>query len=140
MAKITKLEEKTFQNKHSGWRVSIDNGPLENMDEKASDDGLREGDDVVVTVTDYVAKSTGKHSNLLTVKREQGTTTPAFKPSGGQTPSLINNNSLKFEARMKCMQLAHDAYLAGKLDDKEAQNHCREWVVMSDALIDDLGR
>ena len=67
---------------------------------------------------------------------QQPTSQP--QPSATLTPTGLS--SLKFEGRLRCIQLAHDAYLAGKLDAKEAKNHCREWVVLADALIDDLAK
>jgi hypothetical protein len=45
---------------------------------------------------------------------------------------------MRFEARMKCIDIAHNAYLAGKLNDAEAKEHCAGWVAISDALINEL--
>jgi hypothetical protein len=145
-AKITVLEQKTFEGKPSGFKVTLDNGTQGNLQEKESDKGLRVGDEVAVTLIPYTSKK-GVTSNLLGLRLVTGGQAAPQQslptaPRQAQTlsPRQELTTSMKFDARLKCIQIAHDAFLAGKLDDKEAQTHCREWVVMSDALIDDLSK
>jgi len=152
MAKITVLEQKTFEGKPSGFKVTLDNGTQGNLQEKESDKGLRVGDEVAVTLIPYTSKK-GVTSNLLGLRlitggqasgqasgQVGGQAAPA--PQARQTTSLYTSNvtQMKFDARLKCMQIANDAYIAGKLTADEAKNHCREWVVLADALIDDLSK
>ena len=144
MAKITKLEEKTFQGKHTGWKVSIDNAPLENMDEKNSDKNLREGDEVTFTVEDYVSKK-GNHSNLLTVKRASGTSsapqqTPSITP---QRPAIHvgsgkSKEELKVEAAVEIMKVVLSAFYEGKIETGKVAPDQREYVTLVWSEIDEV--
>jgi len=120
------------------YTVTLADGTVGYLQDK-SDDGLKEGDAVTATIEEYTSKA-GKKSNLITlIRRTQDVgkqQSSASIPSATLTPTGMSG--LKYDARLKCIQLAHDAFLAGKLDDAEAKNHCREWVVLADALIDDL--
>ena len=120
------------------YTVTLADGTAGYLQDK-SDDGLKEGDAVTATIEEYTSKA-GKKSNLITlIRRTQDVgkqQSSASIPSATLTPTGMSG--LKYDARLKCIQLAHDAFLAGKLDDAEAKNHCREWVVLADALIDDL--
>ena len=122
------------------YTVTLADGTAGYLQDK-SDDGLKEGDAVTATIEEYTSKA-GKKSNLITlIRRTQDVgkqQSSASIPSATLTPTGMSG--LKYDARLKCIQLAHDAFLAGKLDDAEAKNHCREWVVLADALIDDLAR
>jgi len=141
MITITKLEQQFKDNKPNGFKVTLSDTTFGYLVEKDSDKGLVEGEAVT-----YTAETpAGKTYKKLTIKKAGGQAVPASPQSVPQqflpTVGLYSKTlELKFDARMKCIQIAHDAFLAGKLDDKEAQTHCREWVVMSDALIDDLNR
>ena len=140
---IKNIEGREYQGKMN-YTVTLADGTTGYV-QKESDTGLQNGDTVFAMVEDYTSKA-GNKSKLITLKKlDSPVSTPTFAPTGGQTPSLTSAPTtgtlqMKFEGRMKCIELAHGAYLAGKLDSNEAQNHCREWVVMSDALIDDLSR
>ena len=152
MITITKLEQQFKDNKPNGFKVTLSDTTFGYLVEKDSDKGLAEGD--VVTYTAEIPA--GKTYKKLTIKKAggqaggqvggqvSGQVGGQVAPPVGQSPRQDHKGAfifqLKFDARMKCIQIAHDAFLAGKLDDKEAQSHCREWVVMSDALIDDLSR
>jgi len=122
------------------YTVTLADGTVGYLQDK-SDDGLKEGDAVTATIEEYTSKA-GKKSNLITlIRRTQDVgkqQSSASIPSATLTPTGMSG--LKYDARLKCIQLAHDAFLAGKLDDAEAKNHCREWVVLADALIDDLAK
>ena len=138
---IKTLEGKEWDGKMK-YTVTLADGTVGYLQDE-SDTGLKEGDAVTAEIKVYTAKKTGNKSNLITLKKSvatQGTPqqSSASIPSGTSIPTGLSG--LKYDARMKCMQLAHDTYLAGKLDDNEAKNHCREWVVLADALIDDLAK
>ncbi|HUV85055.1 MAG TPA: hypothetical protein VMV86_05050, partial [Methanosarcinales archaeon] len=82
MTKITDLKQKTYQNKPNGWKIAIDNGPLENLKEKDSDKNLQVGEEVTVVVEDWINQKK-EHSNLLIVKRA---CTQASPPSANYAP------------------------------------------------------
>jgi hypothetical protein len=138
MAKITKLEEKTYQGKHTGWKVSVDNGPLENMNEKESSPNLREGDNVTVTIEDYIAKSTGKHSNLLTLKLAppEGTLPipqrPTINVGAGKS-----REEMKADASTQIMLKLLDAVYNGKIDSAKVAVELKEWDILLWAEIDE---
>lgn len=67
MSKITKLEQKTYNGKPSGFKVTFDDGRNGNLNEKESDKGLREGDNVTVTEIPYTSKQ-GVASTLYGVR------------------------------------------------------------------------
>ena len=135
---IKTLEGKEWDGKMK-YTVTLADGTTGYLQDE-SDTGLKEGDAVSAEIKVYTAKKTGNKSNLITLKKtlvaQNASQQSTSIPSATLTPTGLSG--LKFEARMKCIQLAHDTYIAGKLDDNEAKNHCREWVVLADALIDDL--
>jgi hypothetical protein len=152
MAKITGLEQKTFNNKPSGYKVTLDDGRTGNLEEKQSDKGLRVGDEVIVTEIPYTSKA-GNKSTLYGLRLSGAIATtgaptpqqsappvnPPPRPAQQQTAPTTTLTTMKFQSRMKCMELAHNAYLAGKLDDKEAKEHFVSWVAIADGLINELG-
>jgi hypothetical protein len=151
MAKITVLEQKTFNGKPSGFKVTLDDGRSGNLEEKQSDKGLRVGDEVAVTEIPYTSKA-GNKSTLYGLRLGAGvatTSAPAYNPPVNPTPRpqpsapvVVPQEAtilkMKFESRMKCLELAHNAYLSGKLDDKEALEHCVAWVAVADGLINEI--
>ena len=138
MITITKLEQQFKDNKPNGFKVTLSDTTFGYLVEKDSDKGLVEGEEVAYTSE----TPAGKTYKKLTIKKAGGQSAPPPPPAPNQqTPCKVSNvTQMKYDTRMKCIQIAHDAFLAGKLDDKEAQTHCREWVVMADALIDDLSK
>ena len=144
---IKNIEGREYQGKMN-YTVTLADGTTGYL-QKESDTGLQNGDTVFAMVEDYTSKA-GNKSKLITLKKLDSavatpTSTPTPTPTGGQSSSLYaapvpGTKQMKFEGLMECIKLAHGAYTGGKLDDKAAQDHCRQWVVMSDALIDDLIR
>jgi hypothetical protein len=67
MAKITALEQKTYQGKPSGFKVTFDDGRSGNLQEKESDKNLRVGDTVSVVEIPYTSKA-GVASTLYGVR------------------------------------------------------------------------
>jgi hypothetical protein len=154
MAKITVLEQKTFEGKPSGFKVTLDDGTNGNLQEKESDKGLRVGDDVIVTLIPYTSKK-GVTSNLLGLRLANTTgTTVAQRPTPTPTPqpqqgavkppntSAISAaksiSEMKFEGRVVCMKLAVECLLQGKFEKAEAIEAFAEWVTVLDASIDEL--
>lgn len=153
MAKITLLEQKTFEGKPSGFKVALDDGTTGNLQEKESDKGLRVGDDVIVKLIPYTSKK-GVTSNLIGLRlaNTAGTTvaprpTPpvqqpqqgAVKPPNTSAISTAKSfNEMKYEGRVVCMKLAVECILQGKFEKAEAMEAFAEWVTVLDASIDEL--
>lgn len=143
MTKITKLVAKTFNDKPSGFTVTLSDGRTGNLQEKESDKGLREGDEVIVNEIPYTSKA-GKASTLygLRMAANSAGSTPTPPQSQSQpaikAPHTVNIAQMKFDSRIKCLELANAAYLAGKLTDQEAKEHVQAWVAMADGLIDEI--
>ena len=138
---IKTLEGKEWDGKMK-YTVTLADGTVGYLQDE-SDTGLKEGDAVTAEIKVHTSK-VGNKSNLITLKKSERSTQGSPQQSSASIPSATLTptglSGLKYDARLKCIQLAHDAFLAGKLDDAEAKNHCREWVVLADALIDDLAR
>lgn len=160
MARITVLEQKTYQGKPSGFKVTLDDGRNGNMQEKESDKGLRVGDEVFVTEIPYTSKA-GVTSTLLGLRlaNTAGTTVihaplpappmpmqtqPQPQQSAVRPPntSAIHTaksfNEMKFEGRIVCIKLAVECILQGKFEKPEAMEAFAEWVTVLDASIDEL--
>jgi hypothetical protein len=141
MATITKLEQQIKDGKASGFKVELSDGVQGYLTEKDSDKGLVVGD----TVTYSVFTPEGKSYKKITIKKAiAAEATQASQPLNQtvsrQQPQATTDPfiRMRFEARMKCIDIAHNAYLAGKLNDAEAKEHCAGWVAISDALINEL--
>jgi hypothetical protein len=124
MSKITGLEQKTFQGKPSGFKITFDDGRSGNMEEKQSDKGLRVGDDVVVTEIPYTSKA-GKQSTLYGVKLVQQSAAQTSQPPANVpippkpqihvgTPKSIQE--LKTEAAIRCMGFMIESFIADKAE------------------------
>lgn len=145
MTKITGLEQKTYQGKPSGWKVTFDDGRTGNLQEKESTKGLRVGDEVVVKEIPYTSKA-GVQSTLYAATLSTGTApsvAPSTAPPSASPPKstpIPNDDflSMRFEGRIKCIELAHQAYLSGKLEEQDAITHCKTWVILADDLINEL--
>lgn len=135
--KIKSITPKTFQGKVTGYNITLTDGTTGYLADKASDKDLKEGEEVNYT-TEVKQNKQGGNYNLLTVKRGStgsSSNTPAPQP---HAPKTINTAQMKHENRLKCMELAHEAYVAGKLDNADAQQHAREWVALADDLTDGI--
>jgi hypothetical protein len=146
MAKITKIDVKTstYQGKEKkSYLFTLDDG-VGGFLSNNNPESFREGDEV--TYTKEVKKSgQGKDYNVLTLTLGGGSNTPPANPAPrpqAPAPVVVPQEAtvlkMKFESRMKCLELAHNAYLSGKLDDKEALEHCVAWVAVADGLINEI--
>lgn len=122
MTTITKLEQKMFQDKPQGFKVTLSDGRSGNLNEKESDKGLREGDTVVVTEIPYKSKA-GKESILYGVKFGQGLTTPqaSSTPTPPERPQIHvgagkSINELKADASIAMAVACLNAVKEDKLD------------------------
>lgn len=154
MAKITKLEEKTFQGKSQGFKVTFDDGRTGNLNSKESDKGLREGDEVFVTEIPYTSKA-GVTSTLYGVHLTNGGKSPSgapqsqsFTPSGGQKPVLNppqihvgagkSKEEMKSVAAIELIKPLLDAFFAGKIESGEIGIRHKEFVGLLKSEIDDI--
>ena len=128
MTKITKIEPKTYQGKISGYKIELSDGTFGYLDDKASDKGLRQGDDVTVQTEQKVNKK-GEPYNLFTLKLAGSftpTPTPTFTPTPAAQPSIhipektpLSVNSKidhKVQAAIKAMEFCMDTFAAEKLE------------------------
>jgi hypothetical protein len=133
MTKITKLVQKTFDNKPSGFTVTFDDNRSGNLQEKESDKGLREGDSVIVTEIPYTSKA-GKTSTLYGVRLNKGQqnappqqNTPL--QSGKVSSPAPTNSSIevqKSHAAVSAMEFIVNAVVEGKLDWPQLAEKQRE--------------
>jgi hypothetical protein len=152
MTKITKLEQKTYQGKPQGFKVFFDDGRNGNLQEKESDKGLREGDEVFVTEIPYTSKA-GVTSTLYGVHLTNGGKTPSgtsqsFNPSGGQKPVLNppqihvgagkSKEEMKSVAAIELIKPFINAYLDGKLESGEIAIKHKEFLALLSSEIDDI--
>lgn len=103
------------------------------------------GEDVEYEATKTEKKSKpGEFYNMLTISHVTAMGSPPAAPPKPQSNNCGCGTSditaMKFEARMKCLELAHNAFISGKLDDKEAKEHFVAWVAAADGLINELSR
>lgn len=144
MSKITALEQKTYQGKPQGFKITFDDGRSGNMEEKQSDKGLRVGDEVVVTEIPYTSKA-GKQSILYGAKLGQQSvaqmpTTPANVPSPKPqihvgTPKSIQE--LKTEAAISCTRFLVDCFIADKAEWGEIAEKQKILYALVSGEIDD---
>ena len=105
MSKITVLEQKTYQNKPSGFKVTFDDGRNGNLQEKESDKGLKVGDDVIVTEIPYTSKA-GVNSTLYGVKLNK------FNPQSSSNSAPPQRPTINVGAGKSANELKADASIA----------------------------
>ena len=117
MAKLIKLEQKTFEGKPSGFKITLDDNRTGNLQEKESDKGLREGDDVIVTEIPYTSKA-GKTSTLygLRLNKAPPPSQTVQQPQPNKlsvAPSSLS--TLKANASIQAMHYMVDCFIADKI-------------------------
>jgi len=144
MTTITNLEAKTYNNKPSGFKITLSDGRTGNLNEKESDKGLRIGDPVIVTEIPYTSKE-GKHSTLYGVRLAQGVQQsshpqPSSHPSSPVKVPLSGSEIKihKVEASIKALRFVIDAYNADKVQWNEIATKQKECTNILFADIDDI--
>ena len=141
--KIKTMEPKTYQGKPNGYKIVLEDGTEGNLVEKDSDKGLRVGDTVEATVTDYVSKSKGTHSNLITLKLipnnvqnpvQTGTNPPPPPPPKVQVPTTALQ-TLKAQSVVKGMEFIISMFIADKITWDQIQPKFKE---LSGYLMDGI--
>jgi hypothetical protein len=146
MSKITALTPKTYQGKPSGFTVTFEDGRNGNLEQKQSDNGLRVGDEVVVTEIPYTSKA-GKQSTLYGVRLMQQSAAQLPSPSANVpltppkpqihvgTPKSIQE--LKTEAAISCTRFMVDAFIADKAEWAEIAEKQKVLYALVSGEIDD---
>lgn len=146
MTKITKYEPNTYQGKITGYSVELSDGTKGYLDDKASDRGLRQGDDVTVHV-DVKQNKKGDNYNLLTLKLSSGGEQPsqshsssAQPPTAGAKSQLTGKNKFdhKVEAAIQALEFVMDAYKAERIDWPKVTELQKECVTLLWQQIDDI--
>ena len=152
--RIKTMEPKTYQGKPNGYKIVLEDNTEGNLVEKDSDKGLRVGDTVEATITDYVSKSKGTHSNLITLKLVSETQqksvqaeTKATPPKGApiidipSTKGMMRAKSIvemKYESLGYTLKLIVKLVAVGKLELKEVKETFNDWTDMLSDSIDAL--
>ncbi|MFA5715416.1 MAG: hypothetical protein WC998_06735 [Candidatus Paceibacterota bacterium] len=134
------MEPKTYQNKPNGFKIVLEDGTEGNLVEKNSDKGLRVGDTVEATVTDYVSKSKGTHSNLITLKLVSETQQNPVQTETKAAPAKVqgtptNLQALKAQSVVKAMEFMINTFIADKITWDQIQPKFKE---LSGYLIDGI--
>jgi hypothetical protein len=146
MTKISVLEQKTFEGKPSGFKVTLDDGRNGNLQEKESDKNLRVGDEVVVKEIPYTSKA-GKTSTLYGLRLSQSAPTtpptPSQAPSPTPRPSIHvgsgkSKEELKAEAAIRIAEVCIQAYYGGKLESAQIAVDQKEFTALLWSEIDEI--
>ncbi len=146
MVTITKLEPKTFGGKPNGFKVTLSTGVEGNLQEKESDKELKVGESVEATVQDYISKSKGTHSNLITLKRisqggaaEQQLNNQNPFPLPDKTPLSVQDKiGYKVEAAIKSMDIIMQVFTAERIEWDVVKTKQRECVETLWSEIDEI--
>ncbi len=148
MAKITKLEQKTFEGKPSGFKVTFEDGRTGNLQEKESDKGLRVGDTVNVVEIPYTSKA-GKQSTLYGVRlMQQGAAqnTPPPSPNPPTPPQRPQINvgtgkscqELKADAATRIAEKVIDAFFNDKIESAQVEEKQKYFTRLLWSEIDEI--
>lgn len=144
MAKITGLEQKTYNNKPSGFKVTFDDGRSGNLNEKESDKGLRVGDEVTVKEIPYTSKQ-GVASILYGVRLGAGNT-PSSQPSSNTPPPRPeihvgagkSKQELKVEATIRMAETVIQGFFNDKVESANIAVLTKEYSKMLASEIDEI--
>ena len=132
----------------TNYTVTLADGTVGYL-QKESDTGLQNGDTVFAMVEDYTSKA-GKQSKLITLKKLDGTPTPAFTPQGGQTPTLQpqrpaihvgagkSKEELKAEATIRVAEVLVTAFGEGKLESAQVSINVKDYGHLLWTEIDEI--
>jgi len=144
-SKITKLEQQMRDGKPSGFKITLADGTNGYLDEKNSEKGLRDGDDVFYEAVTPEGKNYKKISCNRTNGGQAPTPQPSFKPAGGQSPSLSPSSSFqpqsvftaKANATVKAMEFVIDMFIADKMKWDEIKPKHKELTGYLNDAIDE---
>lgn len=148
MSTIKSITPTMYNNQpDGGFDVVITDGSKEvkgsiGKKDTKSDKGLAVGEEVTYSENPWTSPK-GNTVNFLTVKRASSA---APQPKGGKSnysgqgtaqPSVLD---MKFQARLKIIELACKGVFEGKLEGNEPKEFVAEWVSFADGLIDELAK
>jgi hypothetical protein len=143
MAKIVKLETKTYPGKDPSTTVVLDNG-ISGYLQKDSDLDLKEGESVEVTTKPYTSKA-GKVSTLVTLKRDAIASAPpkSEPPIVPPKPQIHvgtgkSKEEMKSEAVIRVGEKVFDAFFEGKLESAEISLRVKEFSGLLKSEINDI--
>jgi len=141
-SKITKLEQQMRDGKPSGFKITLADGTNGYLDEKNSEKGLRDGDDVF-----YEAVTPeGKNYKKISCNRTNGGQTPPQQPaSQGNAPKQTPSSSFqpqsvftaKANATVKAMEFVIDMFIADKMKWDEIKPKHKELTGYLNDAIDE---
>jgi hypothetical protein len=149
MTKITGLEQKMFQNKPQGFKVTFDDGRNGNMEEKQSDKGLRIGDEVIVTEIPYTSKA-GKVSTLYGVRLNQGQPQQSYTPAPQSSnvpqpprPAIHvgagkSKEELKADAAIRMAEIVIEGFFNDKVESANVEPKAREYTKLLWSEIEEI--
>jgi len=143
MVTITKLEAKTFNNKPSGFTVTLSDGRTGNLQEKESDKGLRQGDEVIVTEIPYTSKA-GKTSTLYGLKlatsgQQQSQSNIPQPPRPQITVGTgKSKEELKADAAIRMAEVVIEAFFNDKVEAANVEPRTREYTKLLLTEIDEI--
>jgi len=137
MAKITKLEAKTYQGKVTGHLVGLDDGTEGYLNDKGSDT-VALGDNVSCTL-EVKQNKQGKNYNLLTLKK--GTSAPKDEPGvrndfNPARPKAIEDH--KVNAAIEATGFIHELIGVGKIEPSQMEEYQRRAVTLLWKEIDEV--
>lgn len=139
-SKITKLEQQMKDGKPSGFKINLADGTFGYLDEKNSERGLREGDDVFYEAITPEGKSYKK----ISVNRTNGGKTPSQSSNNPPPPSAPNSSfqpqsvsKVKSEATIKAMEFMVSMFIADKVKWDEIKPKHKELTSYLNDAIDE---
>lgn len=149
MAKITKLVGNEYQGK-TNYTVTLSDGTTGYLQDKTSDSGLKEGDEVIATVEDYTSKA-GKQSKLVSLRRVQGEITPSnaslqqtntpIQVTKGNTLPIGSKTiaEMKHDSRIAVIEVLGKLASEGKIEPKEMTEFFNQFYPAVDLSYDVIG-
>jgi hypothetical protein len=152
---IKSIEPKTYQGKVTGYSITLENGVMGYLDDKASSSDLKAGESVDYSISVKQNKKGGIY-NLLTLNRvfpgqsqapsqsAPTSTPPPARDVQIPVPSLKDISSAKTPAEMKfafrifCYREIMRCHGLGAIKRSEIKEYFLEHVSMADASIDEL--
>jgi len=146
-SRVVKIEPKTYQGKVTGHIITLENGTGGYLDDKNSDNDIREGE-IVEYSSEVKQNKKGGTYNLLTLKRLVTTATavgqvpPPAPPAPAPVPASLSKelDRLKYDCLVPVAKIIMDGIIGGKIEPNASE--FKEWfkVITDDifASIDEL--
>jgi len=138
---ITKMVGNEYQGK-TNYTVTLSDGTVGYLQDKTSDDGLKEGDFVDVVIEDYTSKA-GKQSKLVSLKKVQQQEAPSSLGVIPQRPTINvgagkSKHEMKAEATIRVAEVLVGAFGEGKLESAQVSVNVKEYGRLLWSEIDEI--